>query len=268
LALSLSIQFGLENPRSFNISKSLSAPPLIVNFARNANIKERDALNVGATAITQQNGTVILGLPYGAGQYTSYACTYVRVARNELVRGALKLILEVDQVSTPECFFTQYRSSYRIRPFKNSNSAIEFHAGVLGDTQIGVVTGTAGVITQLPNGVVAFGLARSEPESKMQVTASNGQTANILPGQVALASRNGVTVVTPDAPTFTVFWGGNGNGKIFAPEGVLIEVNGQPVKPGAWISQLHNSTVQVTNLAGDEVSEQVFWPNARPRNQR
>jgi hypothetical protein len=236
--------------------------------ARKASVKPYTLLGVGDSAATRQDGTVVLRLPFGAGYYTSFACTSIRVARNDLVRGALKLILEIDQVSTPDCLLTQYRSSYRIRPFSNSSSAIEFHAGPVGGRQVGVVTGTAGIVTQLPGGIVAFGLSRGEPDGKMQVTASNGETANIVSGQVALASRNGVSVITPDAPTFTIFWGGNGNGKIFAPEGMLIDVNGRLVRSGAWVSRLDGSTVKIINLAGDEVMEQVYWPGARPRNQR
>jgi hypothetical protein len=102
----------------------------------------------------------------------------------------------------------------------------------------------------------------------MQVTASNNQTASIVSGQVALANKDGVTVITPPAPTFTVYWGGSGNGKVFAPEGMLIEINGRLVRSGGWISNLNGSIVRVSNLAGDEVTQQVFWPGAKPRNQR
>lgn len=210
----------------------------------------------------------MLRLPFGAGQHTSYACTSVRVARNDLVRGALKLILELDQVTTLDCVFTQYRSSYRIRPFTNSNSAIEFHASAGDMTHVGAVTGTAGIVTLLPNKVVAFGLSNTEPASKMQVTSSNGQTASIVSGQVALASKDGIKVITPEAPSFTVFWGGSGNGKVLAPTGFVIEVNGRVVRSGEWISNLNGSTVRVSNLAGDDITQQVFWPGASPRNQR
>lgn len=192
----------------------------------------------------------------------------MRVARNDLVRGALKLIIELDQVTTLDCVFTQYRSSYRIRPFTNSNSAIEFHASAGDMTHVGAVTGTAGIVTLLPNKVVAFGLSNTEPASKMQVTSSNGQTASIVSGQVALASKNGIKVITPEAPSFTVFWGGSGNGKVLAPTGFVIEVNGRVVRSGEWVSNLNGSTVRVSNLAGDDITQQVFWPGASPRNQR
>jgi hypothetical protein len=234
-----------------------SAPPLIVEKAVNANVNIRTALPVGSAVITKHNGQVVMSFPFGAGTYTIYGCTSFYVSRLQVVNGALKIILELDQA--PLCIWPEYRGTYRVRRFTNGNSSIEFHAG----GQSAELTGTSGAITPTPGGAI-FGLSRDDQDSRVKVTASNGQTAIIGAGQAAIATSKGIAIFEPLPPMLRIFRADARRFKVTAANGEALEVDGKPIRSGSWLNA--GTIVRATNVLGDFADFEI--KPLRQRNQR
>lgn len=193
---------------------------------------------------TENNGIAILDWPFNVGRTTVYRCTHVDLIESHMTQGGgLRVFWRVSQA--PFCL---HRAKMITITAPKTNNETRYEYDV--QQQRAKVTGTEISVGVVGDASALFAIGQGGAE----LTASNGDTAALAAGQMGLVSPEGIKIMPIPEPKFSIFWNGD-NAKFFAPYGVTVEVDGQPVELGRFIHR--PSVVVATNPVGASIRQIV-----------
>jgi hypothetical protein len=241
----------MSSPQNPQVSRD---KPFAVRYREHAKIvPDTPTFAPGGSLQTENNGLAILDWPFNVGKTTVYRCTQVNLIESHMTQGGgLRVFWRVSQA--PFCLH-RARMVTITAPKTNNETRYEYDV----QRQRAKVTGTEISVGVVGDASALFAVGQGGAE----LTASNGDTADITAGQMGLVSPEGITIMPIPAPDFSIFWNGD-NAKFFAPYGVTVEVDGRPVELGRFIHR--PSVVIATNPVGESVRRvvrQYPHPNSR-----
>jgi hypothetical protein len=196
----------------------------------------------GAQTSTQQGGRLDLLFPYRAGIWSTSGCTRSDIERIGNFGGGVQISIASFQV--PLCW-EHYSARFSIRPKTNPNTRYDFYA----NGNIVRVIGTVGGLMSLSPDTTAIALSAGTAE----IETRNGIKANIVGGQMAIASSSGIRIIPAPSASFRVV----GSQILTSPTNRVL-VNGVPTRD---IQPAINNTVEITTLANVTRIERLRqWP--------
>jgi hypothetical protein len=218
--------------------KPLQDKPFTVRYREFTQLTPDTAIFApGGTLQTENNGIALLDWPFNVGKTTVYHCTRLNLVESHMTPGGgLRVFWRVSQA--PFCF-RRAKMITITAPKTNNETRYEYDV----QSQRAKVTGTEIGIGVMGDNTALFAVGQGSAD----LAASNGDTADVTAGEMGLASPKGIIIMPIPEPSFTLFWDGD-NAKFFAPYGVTVEVDGQPIELGRFIHR--PSVVVATNPMG------------------
>lgn len=149
----------------------------------------------------------------------------MQLNRSELVRGALKVGIDISQLRG--CIIPAYQSRFDYRPPTNPDTQYVLSS----DGQLAIIKGTSGGIASGPDGSVVFGVK----QGAIEVRASSGDVATVQAGELAIASDQGLEVKPIQGASFRIIKTAPNQYQFNSWDGTTLIVDGKPVKSGSRV---------------------------------